>query len=192
MNFAAHSILGLLAGAIAALAAASIAPTTLESLPLPFLVPAAVLVLVYLGAVYPDVDVHGSIPRRRLLPYLQALAVGGIALAAAVRWDWFVGMGRALFAMVDVTAGPILAGTGAGLVAAGLAVLTVEPALAVVTGPHRTWTHSIAANAVLAATAALAIWLASPLPGADRAVVSALPLAFVVGVAVHQFADDVG
>lgn len=191
MNFTGHSLLGLLAGAIAALFVAGLAPTTLEVLPLPLLVPAAVLVLVYLGAVYPDVDRHGSIPRRRALPYVEAVAVAAVALAVAIRWEWFVAAGHALFGLVDVTTRPLIAGSGAALVAAGLAVLAAEPLLSVVTGPHRTWTHSVAGNALVVGVLAAAIWVAVPLQGQDRLVLASLPFAFVLGVAVHAFADDI-
>ena len=190
MNFAGHSLLGLLAGAIAALVVAGTAPTTLSVVPLPFLVPATVLVLVYLGAVYPDVDLHGSIPRRRVLPYLQALAVGTVALAGLLAWDWFVGMGHALLAMVDLSTDPVLAGSTAALVAAGLAVVAVEPTLSVLTGAHRTWTHSVAIHGLVALALGAGLWVALPLSGSDRLVVAALPLAFAIGVAVHRFADE--
>lgn len=191
MNFTGHSLLGLLAGAIAALFVAGAAPTTLDALPLPLLVPATVLVLVYLGAVYPDVDLRGSVPRQRVLPYLQALAVAGVALAVALRWKWFVGAGQSLLAAFDLRTDPTVAGVGAGVGAAGIAVVAVEPALSLLTGPHRTLTHSVALNAVLTALVGLALWVLLPLAGEDRLVVAALPLAFTVGVAVHRLADDV-
>lgn len=192
MNFTGHSLLGLLAGAIAALFVAGVAPTTLDALPLPFLVPAVVLVLVYLGAVYPDVDLRGSIPRQRVLPYLQALAVAGVALALAIRWEWFVGAGQAVLGSFDLPTDPAVAGVGAGLGAAGLAVVAVGPILSLLTGPHRTVTHSVALNGVLALLVGLALWFLLPLAGEDRLVVAALPLSFTVGVAVHRLADDVG
>lgn len=191
MNFAGHSLLGLLAGSIAGLVAAGLAPTTLEAVPLPFLVPATVLVLVYLGAVYPDVDLRGSIPRKRVRPYLQAVAVGGVALAVALYPRWFVGVGEALLASVDVAAGPTVAGASAALCGALLAVAAVDPLLGLLTGPHRTVTHSVGANAVAAGVVAATLWLTVPLAGRDRLVVAALPFAVVVGVAVHRLADDV-
>lgn len=191
MNFTGHSLLGLLAGAIAALVVAGVAPTTLDALGLPLLVPAAVLVSVYLGAIYPDVDRSGSIPRQRLLPHLQAVAVGAVALLVALRWESFVDAGRALFGLVDLTTGPLVAGTGAALCAAGVAAFAVGPFLSLATGPHRTWTHSVAVNALLAGALAAAIWFALPLAGDDRLVLAALPFAFVLGVAVHNLADAV-
>lgn len=192
MNFTGHSLLGLLAGAIAALFVAGVAPTTLDALPLPFLVPALVLVLVYLGAVYPDVDLRGSVPRQRVLPYLQALAVAGVVLAVALRWPWFVRVGTGVATGLDLPTDPVVAGAGAGLGAAVLAVLAVEPLLSLLTGPHRTLTHSVALSGVLAVLVGAGLWLLLPLAGEDRLVVAALPLSFPVGVAVHRLADDVG
>lgn len=184
MNFAGHSLLGLLAGSLAALVTAGVAPTTLG---LPFLVPAAVLVLVYIGAVYPDVDLRDSIPRRRVRPYLGALAVAGVALLAAERWSWFVAAGETVLYVFDVSGGPALAGglaLGAGALAA---VLLVDPVLDHLTGPHRSRTHGIAAHVLLAGALAVGLWFAVP----DRPGVFFLPFAFVLGVAVHRLGDDV-
>ncbi len=192
MNFAGHSLLGLIAGTLAALAVAAVAPRTLSTLSIPLLVPATVLVLVYLGSVYPDVDLHDSIPRRRVLPYLQAGAVGAVAFAAFYVWNAYVTLGRNLLALVDVSVGPTIAG-GVGLfvlVVAG--VLAVEPVLDVLTGAHRTWTHSVAIHAVAAGTLSIAVWLFAPVGGSDRLVLAWLPFAFVLGVTVHHLADDVG
>jgi membrane-bound metal-dependent hydrolase YbcI (DUF457 family) len=191
MNFAAHSLLGLLAGTLAAFAVAAVAPRTLSTLSIPLLVPATVLVLVYFGSVYPDVDLHDSIPRRRVLPYLQAAAVGTVAFAGFYVWGAYVALGRGLLALADVSTGPVVAG-GAGLLVLGAAaVFAVEPVLDVLTGAHRTWTHSVAIHAVAAGSLSLAVWFLLPV-GDDRLVVAALPFAFVLGVAVHHFADDIG
>lgn len=189
MNFTGHALLGLLAGTVAALLVAGAAPTTLDALPLPFLIPAVVLVLVYLGAVYPDVDRRGSIPRQRVLPYLQALAVGAVTLLVALRWAWFVDVGRQLTAPLGLPTDPLVAGTVAGLGVGAVAVLAVEPLLSLLTGPHRTVTHSLAVNGLLAGALAAGIWVAVPLRGDDRFVLAALPFAFVLGVAVHYAAD---
>jgi hypothetical protein len=192
MNFAGHSLLGLLAGAIAALSVAAVAPRTLSTLSIPLLVPAAVLVLVYLGSVYPDVDLHGSIPRRRLLPYLRAGAVGTVAFVGYYVWDAYVAVGRGLLALVETSPGAVVAG-GTGLLAlAVVAVLAVEPVLDVLTGSHRTWTHSVAIHALGAGILSLAIWLVAPVGGDDRLVLAGLPFAFLLGIAVHLLADDVG
>lgn len=189
MNFTGHSLLGLLAGSLAGLVVAGLGPTNLQAVPLPFLVPATVLGLVYLGAVYPDVDLRGSIPRKRVRPYLEAVAVGGVALVVVLYPDWFVEVGQAILASVDLTAGPTVAGASAALCGALLAVAAVDPLLGLLTGPHRTVTHSVGANAIAAGVVAAALWLAVPLAGRDRLVVAVLPFAFVLGVAVHRLAD---
>ena len=192
MNFAGHSLLGLLAGTLAALSVAAVAPQTLSTLSIPLVVPATVLVLVYLGSVYPDVDLHDSIPRRRLLPYLQAGAVGVVAFAGFYVWDAYVALGRGLIALVDVSAGSVVAG-GTGLFAlAVVGVLAVEPLVDLLTGSHRTWTHSVAIHLLVAGTLSLAVWLLAPVGGDDQLVLAGLPFAFVLGVAVHHLADDVG
>jgi hypothetical protein len=191
MNFAGHSLLGLLAGSVAALSVAAVAPRTLSTLSIPLVLPAVVLVLVYLGSVYPDVDLHGSIPRRRVLPYLRAAAVGTVALAGYYVWDAYVAVGRGLLALLDVSTGPVVAG-GTGLLGlAVVAVLAVEPLLDVLTGSHRTRTHSVAVHALGAGALSLAVWLVAPVGADDRLVLAGLPFAFVLGIAVHHLADDV-
>lgn len=192
MNFAGHSLLGLLAGALAALAVATAAPGTHSTQSMPLLVPTLVLVLVYLGSVYPDVDLRDSIPRRRVLPYLQAAAVGGVAFAGLSAWESAVAIGRGVLALVGVSTGAVVAGSVALVTVCVVAVLAVEPVLDVLTGAHRTWTHSVALHAVGAGILSLALWLIVPVGGDDRLVVAALPFAFVLGVAVHHLADDVG
>lgn len=192
MNFAGHSLLGLLAGAVAALAVATLAPRTLSTLSIPLLVPATVLVLVYLGSVYPDVDLHDSIPRRRVLPYLQAAAVGTVAFGGFYVWDAYVALGAGLLALLDVSTGSIVDGAVGLLVLGVVAVLAFEPVLDILTGAHRTWTHSVAIHAIAAVVLSLAVWLFAPVGGDDRLVLAALPFAFVLGVAVHHVADDIG
>jgi hypothetical protein len=190
MNFAAHSLLGLVAGALAALAVAAVAPRTLATASVPLAVPAAILVLVYLGSVYPDVDLQDSIPRRRVLPYLKAGAVGGVALLAYTVPGAAVDLGSLLLSLVEVSAHSAIAGAiGLGF-AAAVAVVAVEPVLDVLTGAHRTWTHSVAAHALGATLVVLGLWFLSPI-GDHRPLIAALPYAFVVGVAVHHLADDV-
>jgi membrane-bound metal-dependent hydrolase YbcI (DUF457 family) len=192
MNFAGHSLLGLLAGALAALFVASFAPRTLSTLSLPLLVPATVLVLVYLGSVYPDVDLHDSIPRRRVLPSLRAAAVGAVAFAGFYVWDAYVALGTGLLGLVGAASGPVVAGGLGFLVLGAVVVLAVEPVLDVLTGAHRTWTHSVALHAVAAVLVSLAVWLFVPVAATDRLVLAGLPFAFVLGVAVHHLADDIG
>jgi hypothetical protein len=192
MNVAGHSLLGLLAGSIAGLVAAGVAPTTLDAVPVPFLVPAAVLVLVSLGAVYPDVDRRGSIPHRRVRPSLQVVAVGGVALAVAWYPDWFGAVGEALLASVDMTAAPTVAVASSGRCGAVLAVFAVDPGLGVLTGPPPV-DHPPRRGPRRRRRGDRGPPLVSrpPLDGGDRTVVAILPFAFVLGVAVHRLADDV-
>lgn len=192
MNFTGHSLLGLLAGTLVALAVAAVVPRTLSTLSIPLVVPATVLVLVYLGSVYPDVDLHASIPRRRILPYLQAVAVGAVVFAGFYVWWVYVALGRGILGIVDVSTGSIAAG-GLGLLTTGaVTVLAVEPVLDVVTGAHRTWTHSVAIHAVIAGVLSLVVWLFAPVGGEDRLILAGMPFAFVLGVGVHHLADDIG
>lgn len=183
VNFSGHSLLGLLVGSIAALVVATIAPA---SFGLPFPIPAAVLVLVYLGAVYPDVDLRDSIPRKHVRPYIGALVVAGVTLLAIRHWSWFVAAGETALAVFDLSGGPALAGGLALGSGALVAVLLVDPALSVLTGTHRTRTHSLLANGLIASAIAILIWLVAP----DQPIVALLPFAFVIGVAVHRVADD--
>ncbi|MFB6310591.1 MAG: metal-dependent hydrolase [Salinirussus sp.] len=183
MNFAGHSVVGLLVGSLAALAVATVAPSTLG---LPLLVPAMVLVLVYVGAVYPDVDLPDSIPRRRIRPYVRAVAVGGVTLVATQQWDWFVDAGSVMMGILGVSAEPPLTG-GIALAAGALgAVVIIDPLFGALTGTHRTRTHSLALHTFIASLLAIGIWsLVS-----DRPVIVLLPFAFVLGVAAHRIADD--
>lgn len=190
MNFAGHSILGLLVGSIAAALVAQAGPASVAGVELALALPAIVLVLVYLGAVYPDVDMPGTIPQQTILPAVQAIFAMATVAAITLRWESFSTASETVLEDAGVGIGPMLAGAIGLLVCVGLAAFLAQPILDVITGPHRSWTHSLVVNILLSTVAAAAIWMYAPLEGESQLVVAALPFAFLVGVLVHLVADE--
>jgi hypothetical protein len=126
----------------------------------------------FVGALFPDIDHHKSIPRRKAVMAFQVLVAFGVVALAVLSWDLLVdavdtavvGPGETVLAeglgnSADippsfVTSVVIL------LIAAGLAGL-VDPAIGLVTRRHRGWTHSVSVTFALTGVIAGAVWLAT-------------------------------
>jgi small basic protein len=147
----------------------------------------------FVGSIYPDVDHHNSVPRRKATRAFRLLVVMGVFSLAIVGWDPLVSavetaeaeyFGASLPASPAVAAGVIVAVTSAVLAA------LVDPAIGLVTRSHRAWTHSVLVNFVLtgivvAAVLLLTVDLGTPRRAAAVAVVGT----FLVGTLVHLGLD---
>jgi len=117
----------------------------------------------FVGAIFPDIDHHKSIPRRKAVRGLSLLVVFGVGALAALNFEVLVGLAdTAVSDLLDDPGVPpeILAGVGVAgvaLVAAGL----VDPAVDLVTVRHRGWTHNPLAMLALTAVLAGLIWLST-------------------------------
>ena len=110
----------------------------------------------FAGAIYPDVDHHESIPRRKAVRGFQVVVFGACAGLAAANWDGLVGLAATLDTGATTAVAAALAFVGTLL-----AVALVDPAIGAVTGEHRGWTHSVGINLVLVAVAGAGAWLAT-------------------------------
>ena len=146
----------------------------------------------FVGAIFPDIDHHRSIPRRKAVRALRLLVVVGIASLAALAFETLVGVADT--ALVDLLGDPgvsaeVVAGAGTAVVALLTAGL-VEPTIDLVTGEHRGWTHS--APVMFALTAALAggvAVLTRDLPVAKRVAAVVVVGTFFLGCLVHITLD---
>ncbi len=146
----------------------------------------------FVGAIFPDVDHHRSIPRRKAVRALRLLVVTGIGSLAALGFDALVELVDT--ALVDVLGAPgvsaeVAAGAGTAVVAL-FTVGLVEPTVDLVTGEHRGWTHSAPVLFVLTALLAGGVGLLTrDLSVAKRVAAVVVVGTFFLGCLIHIALD---
>jgi hypothetical protein len=146
----------------------------------------------FVGAVFPDIDHHKSIPRRKANRALRALVILGVVSLVALTFEGLVSTVETTSAdaSVDLPVPPevvvAVAGTLAALGCAGL----VDPLIGLVTQSHRAWTHSVAVTFVLTGLIAGSVWVGTAdLAVEQQAAAVAVVWAFFLGVLVHLGLD---
>jgi membrane-bound metal-dependent hydrolase YbcI (DUF457 family) len=150
-------------------------------------------VATFVGAIFPDIDHHRSIPRQKAVRGLRVLVVLGVASFAALTFELLV-------EFVETTAADLLAsqpallpelvvGVGTAL-AALVAAWAVDPAIGLVTREHRGWTHSVSVTFVLTGVLVAAVWLATGGLATPRQVAAATAVGtFFPGILIHLGLD---
>ncbi len=183
-------------GQIGAAAMGSIVAATVYFLFLaPFLAFAAGIcaaAATFVGAIYPDVDHHSSIPRRKAVRAFRALVVLGIASLAGLGWTELVASIETASNTFDVEL-PVPPEAAAGGLVAAVAVIAagaVNPVIGIVTHRHRGWTHSVPINSVLILVLAGIVWLlTSGLDPERQAAALTVVAAFFAGTLIHLGLD---
>lgn len=140
----------------------------------------------FLGAIYPDVDHHKSIPRRKAVRAFRAVVGAGVLALAVAYWPGLTAFAASLGLGVPPMAGAAVLAALAGTAAVAL----VGPTVDAVTGEHRSWTHSTAVNLPLLAVVAAGVWiLTGGLGTATRLVAVGFVVAFFLGTLVHLGLD---
>jgi len=155
----------------------------------------------FVGAIYPDVDHHNSVPRRKAARAFGVLVWLGVVSLAVLSWDALVTIvetgfvepsesATAEFFDAEVDFPPALVASAFTFLAAvGLAGL-VNPAIGFVTRSHRAWTHSVPVNFLLTGVIAAAVWLLTGGLGIERRVVAVtVVVTFFVGILIHLGLD---
>lgn len=146
----------------------------------------------FVGAIYPDVDHHKSIPRRKAVKAFQYLVVVLVVAATVLYWDILLtgvetGAGQA---GVELPVPPEVAAGAVSVLGAGVLALSVNPLLGVLTQKHRGWTHSVPINVGIVGVLSAGVWFAtSSLPTARRVAAVAVVAAFFVGTLIHLGLD---
>jgi uncharacterized protein YacL len=146
----------------------------------------------FVGAIFPDIDHHKSIPRRKANRALQALVVLGVVSLVALNFEVLVSAIETTSADFDTDL-PVppevvvaVAGTVVAFVCAGL----VDPLIGVATRSHRAWTHSVAVTFVLTALIAGSVWVGtSDLAIEQQVAAVAVVWTFFLGILVHLGLD---
>lgn len=146
----------------------------------------------FVGAVFPDIDHHKSVPRRKATRALRVLVVLGIASLAALNFELLVDLAdTAVTDLLDDPGVPPEGVVGAGMALVALvAARLVEPTIEVVTGSHRGWTHSAPVMFVLTAVLAGAVGLLMGGLSTGRQAAAVTVIAtFFVGCLIHIVLD---
>ena len=147
----------------------------------------------FVGSIYPDIDHHRSIPRRKATRAFRALVVLGVLSLAALGWAELLTAvettGVDLFGG-DLPAPPAVLAGGIVLLVAAVAAALVDPLIGLATDRHRSWTHSVPVNVALTAAFGAAVWvLTANLPTPRRVAAVAVVGTFFVGALIHLGLD---
>jgi uncharacterized membrane protein len=148
----------------------------------------------FVGSIYPDIDHHRSIPRRKATRAFRALVVLGVLSLAALGWAELLAAvettGVDLFGG-DLPAPPAVLAGGIVLLVAAVAAALVDPLIGLATDRHRGWTHSVLVNVALTAAFGAAVWvLTANLPTPRRVAAVAVVGTFFVGALIHLGLDS--
>lgn len=194
-NYPTHARWGRLSAAVAGPLVGVMLFVSLDSVVLAVGGTLGAAVATFVGAVFPDIDHHRSIPRRKGVRALRVLVVLGIASVAALEFETLVGLVEPVttgpVAGVDVDLPPeMLVGATVALVAlAGASV--VDPVVGTVTRRHRGWTHS--PGVLLLGTVLLAggvVVLTEGVATGEQLTAIAVVGTFFLGCLVHLGLDD--
>jgi NhaP-type Na+/H+ or K+/H+ antiporter len=191
-NYPTHARWGRIGAVVTALAVGGALYYLFETIPLAGAAALGAAATTFVGAIYPDIDHHNSIPRRKATRSFQALVVLGILSLAGLGWDPLLSAvesgaqtaGVALPAPTPVVAAAVTA------VVAAIAAALVDPAIGVATDRHRGWTHNPLVNSALTAAIGAAVWLVTAgLPVHRRVAAVVVVATFFVGALIHLGLD---
>ena len=191
-NYPTHARWGRIGAVVIALAVGVAIFILFES---PFLAVAATLAAApatFVGAIFPDVDHHNSIPRRKAVRGLSLLAVLGVASLVALNFELLVGFTET--GVQQLTDDPpfppeVVVAAGTALVAFAAAG-AVDPAIGIVTRRHRAWTHSVPITFALTAVLVVGVWvLTAGLETSHRVAAIAVVWTFFGGILIHLGLD---
>ena len=191
-NYPTHARWGRIGGAAMGSAVAAAVYLLVLSPILAFAAGIGAAAATFVGAIYPDIDHHKSIPRRKAVRAFQILLVLGIASLAGLAWLELV----STVETASVRAGfelPVPPEIATVLLVAGLAGLAtslVNPVIGIVTFRHRGWTHSVPVNLILIALLLAGIWLLTGGLSFERRVTAVVVTGtFFVGTLIHLGLD---
>ncbi|AUX08848.1 hypothetical protein AArcSl_1215 [Halalkaliarchaeum desulfuricum] len=147
----------------------------------------------FVGSIYPDVDHHNSVPRRKATRIFRGFAVFGVISLGVLHWERLVEFAATIpteeLLSEDVIPTEIVASGGIAMLALGSAAL-VDPLIGIVTRQHRDWTHSVPINFALTALFAAGVWLlVREFEPAYQIAAVAVVGAFFLGCLVHLGLD---
>jgi len=146
----------------------------------------------FVGAIFPDIDHHKSVPRQKANDALRILVALGVVSLVALQFESFVAAVETASTDFEIALPippEIVVGVGAAVGAVVLGWL-VDPALGLVTHEHRGWTHNVLVMLAVTGALAVAVWTVTRGATVERqAVALSVVSTFFVGVFIHLGLD---
>lgn len=147
----------------------------------------------FVGAIFPDIDHHKSIPRRKANQALRILVILGVASLVALNFEQLVSTTESLavaFVEGDLPVPSEVAVAIGTTLGAGILAWAVDPFIGLTTRQHRGWTHSVPVTFGLTAVLSGAVWfLTRELVVHRQAAAVAVVGTFYVGILIHLGLD---
>ena len=192
-NYPTHSRWGRIGAAVMAIAVGSAIVVLFEA---PFIAVAAAVgaaAATFVGAIFPDIDHHKSIPRRKANQALRILVVLGIAALVGLTFEQLVATADSLateFVEGELPVPPEVVVAVGAVVVAGVLAWAVDPAIGLTTQQHRGWTHNVPVTFVLTAALAGVVWFFTRELLFHRQVAAIAVIGtFYVGILIHLGLD---
>lgn len=146
----------------------------------------------FVGAIFPDIDHHKSIPRRKANRALRILVALGVISVVALQFEQLVALAETTSRDFDVAL-PVppeiivaLGGAAASVVLGWL----VDPLIGIATQQHRAWTHSVPIMLGITVLLAVAVWAVTRgAPIERQATALSVVSTFFFGVLIHLGLD---
>lgn len=149
-------------------------------------------VATFIGSIYPDVDHHDSVPRRKATRAFRLIVVIGVVSLFSLQFEALVDRVGTITATRNLTVpvpDEVVVGIGTAVTAL-VGASTVDPAIGLATKQHRAWTHSVPINALLVGILGAAVWfLTGGLAVSHRVAAVAVLVAFLAGTLIHLGLD---
>ena len=189
-NYPTHARWGRVGATVVGLAVGGTVYTLVGGVVLAVVGAVGTAVTTFVGAIYPDIDHHTSVPRQRAVSGFRVLVVLGVGGLAAANWEALLAVAATGAGAVGASLPPALVvGALVGAGAVGAAAL-VDPLVGLLTVRHRGWTHSVPVNFALVATLVAGVWVATgSLATPARFVAVAVAASFYLGTLVHLGLD---
>ncbi len=191
-NYPTHARWGRIGAVVMALAVGGALYYLFEAIPLAGAAALGAAATTFVGSIYPDIDHHNSIPRRKATRAFRILVVLGILSLAGLGWELLLSAveSTAQTAGVGLPAPTPVVAAGVTAVVAAVAAALVEPAIGLATDKHRGWTHNPLVNSVLTAAIAALVWIVTDGLAVHRRVAAVVVVAtFFVGALIHLGLD---
>lgn len=189
-NYPTHARWGRVGAAVVGLAVGGAVYTLVGGVVLAAVGALGAAVTTFVGSIYPDIDHHTSVPRRKAVHGFRVLAVLAVGGLAAANWETLLAVGGTATGAVGAPLPPAL--VAAALVGVGAIVVAglVDPLVGLLTVQHRGWTHSVPINFGLVAALVAGAWIATgSLDTPARFVAVAVAGSFYLGTLVHLGLD---
>lgn len=191
-NYPTHARWGRIGAVLAALTIGGLVYTLFDS---PLLAGGGALgaaAATFVGAIFPDIDHHKSIPRQKASRALRLLVVFGVASLAALNFELLVSASETAAAdlLDDPGLPPELLAAAATVLVALIAGWLVDPAIGLVTREHRGWTHSVPVMFVVTAILVGGVLVLTASLATARQMTAALVVGtFFAGCLIHLGLD---